>query len=138
MSIRSSWTRRLHTARLDPYHPVFRISTINHPFFSTSACPQRFPTSPFASPFRYSITVPQSSRTNNSIQTFIYRGTKRDISWRSIFRPGLANPRDANDGVSQSEEEAAKFAILEKSFDSRQSADIMLRCELLPNVPCSF
>jgi hypothetical protein len=40
-------------------------------------------------------------------------------------------PPEDDEAIRQNEEEAAKAAILEKAFEGRQPADLMLRCELL-------
>ena len=58
--------------------------------------------------------------------------TGRSI-WKFAFMQHLRwrKPPEDDEAIRQNEEEAAKEAILEKAFESRQPADLMLRCELL-------
>lgn len=55
-------------------------------------------------------------------------------AWFARFRfrqrQGRGNPNEQDDAVRHNEEEAAKTAIIEKVFESRQPSDLMLRCEL--------
>ncbi|KAG8758592.1 magnesium ion transporter [Serendipita sp. 396] len=49
------------------------------------------------------------------------------MSWWDRLRFRSARTTEVDDAVRQNEEEAAKTAILEKAFESRQPADLMLR-----------
>ncbi|KAG8785631.1 magnesium ion transporter [Serendipita sp. 397] len=52
------------------------------------------------------------------------------MSWWDRLRFRSARTTEVDDAVRQNEEEAAKTAILEKAFESRQPADLMLRCTI--------
>jgi hypothetical protein len=51
-------------------------------------------------------------------------GYVRSIAWST-----RANPRPAEWGMSDEQEDVAKAAILDKVMKGRQPADLMLRCE---------
>jgi hypothetical protein len=59
----------------------------------------------------------------------IHMHSRQSFGWVPRFRGRTVTPPE-DDAVRQNEEEAAKSAILEKAFESRQPADLMLRCEL--------
>jgi hypothetical protein len=60
----------------------------------------------------------------------IHMHSRQSLGWVSRFRGRTVKCPEEEDPVRQNEEEAAKSAILEKAFESRQPADLMLRCEL--------
>jgi hypothetical protein len=75
------------------------------------------------------------SRSNRATFTLLPH-TGRSI-WKFAFMQQLRwrKPPEDDEAIRQNEEEAAKEAILEKAFESRQPADLMLRCELLSTIP---
>lgn len=75
--------------------------------------------SPLLAPLRR-VTVPSLQYSNRSAWSLAFW---RPLRWRQ--------PPEDDEAIRQKEEEAARLAILEKAFESRQPADLMLRCELL-------
>jgi hypothetical protein len=65
----------------------------------------------------------------------VFPHTSRSL-WKFAFMQHLRwrKPPEDDEAIRQNEEEAAKAAILEKAFESRQPADLMLRCELLSTI----
>jgi hypothetical protein len=78
---------------------------------------------PSSHPF---IVAPQHVNVYKSIHI----NSRQSFGWVPRFRGRTVKPPEEDDAVRQNEEEAAKTAILEKAFESRQPADLMLRCEL--------
>jgi len=68
---------------------------------------------------------------NRTTLGFLHQNASRTL-WVFAFlrRFRWRKPPEMDEATRQNEEEAAKVAILEKAFESRQPADLMLRCEL--------
>lgn len=57
--------------------------------------------------------------------------SRQSLGWGARIRGGrTAKTLEEDDAVRQNEEDAARSAVLEKVFESRQPTDLMLRCEL--------
>jgi len=137
-------------------YPPFRLTRqkiVTH-LFATAPCNRFLFTSTFESTPRSMITKSRLScirqlhiRHPNAPSTLPEYSSKRATFtllphtgrsiWKFAFMQQLRwrKPPEDDEAVRQNEEEAAKEAILEKAFESRQPADLMLRCELLSTIP---